>query len=293
MSFTSGQPIKLSDEAGPPIPTNPGIRVVGTGDFNGDHRPDVVYVSDDNPLAIFPVVLLSDPSSPNGFSSAPTWAFPRFAGWDLVAVGDVTGDGIPDFIWRSSMTGENLVWAMADFSGPAKSDFTRTVLGDFFLPPEIDQSWQIAGVADFDRVSTDVDMSLIGSGKDPRIRSHDRLEADILWRRNTGENRVWYLAATPSGVGVRRVEAIDSQPAENTVGAIADLDHDGIPDIVWRDETNGAITVWAMSKQQAPASSGSADLLENGTLQKQLVQIDCNSATTPCVFNLAFKLVGP
>ena len=32
--------------------------------------------------------------------------------WDLEGVGDLTGDGKPDLVWRNTTTGENAVWQM-------------------------------------------------------------------------------------------------------------------------------------------------------------------------------------
>ena len=89
----------------PALP-NPDYAIVGTGDFNGDGSPDIVWrntVTGANAIWYMSGVTLQEivdlPALPN----------PDYA---IVGTGDFNGDGSPDIVWRNTVTGANAIWYM-------------------------------------------------------------------------------------------------------------------------------------------------------------------------------------
>jgi hypothetical protein len=284
-----------------PLTSMVGWKVVGTGDFNGDRRADVLISFELDPFFIRPAVMLSDPSAPGGYTYVAILPFPRFSGWTLVATGDVTGDRTPDLVFRDVLLGDNWIWALNELTGDARLDVLRTVKAGFPLLAERDVFWTIAGVADLDRVSVDIDVAAIGTGKDPSRRVHDRLETDILWRNPvTGENRVWFLEREASGVRVRREEKLPPLTGTFSAGTIADFTLDGWNDILWRNLTTGELVLWDMSRfwpadPSQIADPARASEIENGALNPtpEATLLQCGDPSGGCTFSdLSWEIVG-
>jgi hypothetical protein len=90
-------------------PSNPGDknwRVVGTGDFNGDKKTDIVFQHTDGTLAVWYM---------NGSTlSAPALLSPSNPGdakWRVAGVGDVNKDGKPDLVFQHT-DGTLAAWMM-------------------------------------------------------------------------------------------------------------------------------------------------------------------------------------
>jgi hypothetical protein len=86
--------------------------------------------------------------------------------------------------------------------------------------------WQVVGTPDLD-----------GDGK-----------SDILWRNQQTGQLVYYLmdgvVRKPGGVGTLTPSVVD--PVWNVVGT-PDLDGDGKPDILWRNQQTGQLVYWFMN----------------------------------------------
>jgi hypothetical protein len=87
-------------------------RIAGTGDFNGDGVPDVVW---QDPVSGAPQIwylggaqgnVVQD--SVNLFGSNP---------WKLAAIADFNGDGHPDVVWQDPVTGASQVWFLGGAQG--------------------------------------------------------------------------------------------------------------------------------------------------------------------------------
>jgi hypothetical protein len=134
-------------------------QIVGTGDFNRDGWPDILwrYYGSGGKN----VVWYMKGASRTG--SASLLAVTDL-NWQIVGTGDFDHDGWPDILWRyNGSGGKNVVWYMKGASR------TSTVS----LPAVADLSWQIVGTGDFNRDGW----------------------PDILWRYNGsgGKNVVWYM----------------------------------------------------------------------------------------------------
>ncbi len=131
--------------------------IVGTGYFNSDGKPDIVWRntgSGDN------VVWYMNGATFIGWDYL--MAIPDPA-WTLVGTGYFNDDSRPDILWRNTNSGDNVVWYMNG----------ATFIGwDYLLPTVDDPNWTIVGTGYFNADSM----------------------PDILWRNtSTGENVVWYM----------------------------------------------------------------------------------------------------
>jgi glucose/arabinose dehydrogenase len=136
-------------------------KIVGIGDFDGDGKADILWrnsVSGENYL--YPM---------DGLVILGTEGYLRTVAdttWQIVGVGDFDGDGKADILWRNSATGQNYLYPLDGTTIKPTEGYLRTVT---------DQSWQVAGIGDFD-----------GDGK-----------ADILWRNAaSGENYLYPMDGT-------------------------------------------------------------------------------------------------
>jgi hypothetical protein len=169
--------------------------------------------------------------------------------WKLSATGDFNRDGELDVLWRDQTSGAMQWWLLGH---------DRQINGVQSINPNPDQTWQIAGVGDFNQDG----------------------QLDIFWRHQSGLNQVWIMPFTdPSQSFVAPVTglALPSVPPGWNVGTIGDMNQDGAPDILWIGP-EGHAQWWQMAQRQIIAVNpidpsfggkqvtGSADFNGDGTL---------------------------
>jgi hypothetical protein len=137
--------------------------------------------------------------------------------WKIVGVADANGDGKVDFFWHNRTTGMVSIWLM---------DGIRMADAVVLSPDSVaDVSWQIAGVGDMN-----------GDGY-----------PDLVWQNQTnGLLSVWYLRGSRM---VNWAMLNPSQVADTNwkIRAVADLDGDGKPDLIWQHQATGTISTWLMN----------------------------------------------
>lgn len=120
--------------------------LVGTGDFNGDSSPDLVFRNTKTGQVSIWLMAGADfkySTSPRSANLAPASAN---LGWDLAAVTDFDGDGSSDLLWQNNgkidvkLSGKLSVWRM---NGTALSSSTVPGIKDYSV-------WKLSAVADFD-----------------------------------------------------------------------------------------------------------------------------------------------
>ena len=172
--------------------------VVGTGDFNGDGKGDILWHDTSGNLKIWFM---------NGFagSEVPITNVPPI--WSVAGVGDFNGDGKSDILWHDiygdvsiwEMSGGTILagsglgniptnWSIAgtgDFNGDGTSDIVwRDTAGDVLIQlitnatllqqsvlGNVATTWSIAETGDFN-----------GDGK-----------SDILWLDTSGNVMIWFM----------------------------------------------------------------------------------------------------
>jgi hypothetical protein len=193
-----------------PAPTN--WAIAGTGDWNQDGNPDLIWRDYDygyngiwlmreNGTDILGIVYLPD---------API-------NWEINGVADFNGDGTLDLLWRDYAYGQNGFWLMG---GNNNAEIIGIV--DFGI---VNLGWQIGGVADFN-----------GDGK-----------TDIFWHETTsGITGVWWMDGTNFLSGQYAAETLTvSITPDARVQGIVDFNQDGSPDILWKLPT-GENLIWFM-----------------------------------------------
>jgi hypothetical protein len=192
-----------------PAATDLNWQIVGTGDFNGDGWPDILWR---NYVSGYNAVWYMKGASYLGAAYLPA---ATDLNWQIVGTGDFNGDGWPDILWRyNGSGGANAVWYMKGAS----------YLGAAYLPVATDLNWQIVGTGDFN-----------GDGW-----------PDILWRYygSGGKNAVWYMKGA-TYLGAAYLPAA-TELNWQIVGT-GDFNGDGWPDILWRyNGSGGANAVWYM-----------------------------------------------
>src|SRR6266850_1646511 len=184
--------------------------IAGTGDFDGDGRADILWR---NTSTGQNYVYFMD-----GTTIKPTEGFIRTVSdqnWQVAGIGDLDGDGKDDILWRNAVTGENYLYPMDGLAIMPSEGYLRTVA---------DQSWQVAGIGDFD-----------GDGKD-----------DILWRNSSsGQNYLYPMYGTT----IKSTEGYLRTVADLAwqIMAVGDYDGDGKSDLLWRNSSTGQNYLYPMS----------------------------------------------
>ena len=151
-------------------------KMVGTGDFNADGKPDILWrhdTSGENVLWYMDGVTLvgGEFTSPSALVDV---------NWKMAGVGDYNGDGTPDIVFHHAVSGQIVLWFM---DGPNLRQ------GTFTNPPSFGAPWRLSGTGDF--------------GGD--------LKPDFIWRNQvTGEILVWHMD------GANRISSTPTNPSALT-----------------------------------------------------------------------------
>lgn len=184
-------------------------RVVGTGDFNGDGKPDLLWRHSTNGEL---VVWYQDGATLIGSDYLSTRFVPDPA-WKIAGVGDFNSDGKPDLVWHHETSGWIAAWLMNGV----------TVIQSLLMTPYNvpDTRWKLAGVGDFN-----------GDG-----------HTDLVWRFENGWIVAWFMIGT-THVGTSTFIPGIVDPAWKLVGFI-DANRDNKLDLVWQ-HSNGLVAMWYM-----------------------------------------------
>jgi subtilisin-like proprotein convertase family protein len=197
--------------------TNPSVladvrwRMVGTHDFNGDGRTDILWrhnTSGENVMWFMDKNTLVSGTFTNPAALADV-------NWQMAGTGDFNGDAKPDILWQHDVSGQNVVWFM--------NGHTLTS-GTFLNPPSVNTGWKMAGTGYFN-----------AGGQLDILWWHQVFGLLEVWHMN-GVNVVSSESTTPAGLADTRWRPV----------VTGDYNRDGRVDIVWRHDTSGQIVVWYM-----------------------------------------------
>lgn len=203
------------------------------GDFNGDGHPDLVYQSDTGPQLVVHFFGGSAGVTDLGWSMLNSSAV---SGWKVVGTGDFNGDGHPDLVWMNETTRQVMV---NYYSG-------KTYEGWAWLDSTGEPGWSVVAVADMNRDGV----------------------PDLIWQNDTTRQVTvnYYInSGGPKFSGWGWVNSAGT-PGWRVV-ASADFNGDGVPDLVYQNDTTSQITVdyYGAGAQGAVTFLGWAWLNQAGT----------------------------
>ena len=201
-----------SDLFSPNRVADTGWRIAGSGDFNADGKPDLVWQHQtEGWLAVWLMngreLISSELLTPQAVGDT---------NWKVVSINDFNADGKPDLVWQEQTQGWLGVWFMNG----------TTMTSSVALTPERvpDTNWKVVG-------SVDVDTD----GK-----------PDLVWQEPTeGYVAAWYMNGTtlresvllnPPGIRVRGWN-VEAMTAFQDPGSSR-------PMLYWRDVSTGTLAMW-------------------------------------------------
>jgi len=223
------------------------------GDFNGDHKADILWRIDWTGSDAMWLMNGATKSLGQYIETSPSR-------WIVAGIGDFDGDTHADILWRDPVTGENAIWLM---------NGTTKTLGAYIesAGPE----WVVAGIGDFNgdhkadilwrNLATGADAMWLMNGTTKTLGTYIESAApnwivagigdfnndgmaDILWRDDvTGADAIWLMSGTTKSVGA----VIESAPQRWRVVGVGDFNLDGRADILWRDFVTGENAIWLMN----------------------------------------------
>jgi len=142
--------------------------IVGSGDFDGDGKSDLLWRTDSGNLAVWEMdgtqIKSADYTTTGGtIAGAPG------ANWHIVDTGDFNGDGKSDLLWRTD-AGQVAIWEM-DGAKILAADYTKMEGSNVGSPGA---NWHLLGASDYN-----------GDGK-----------SDLLWQTDGGNLAVWEMDGT-------------------------------------------------------------------------------------------------
>ena len=197
-------------------------RVVGVGDFNGDHTSDILLQNATNgDCFVFEV----DATKPLDGGAAALKAFGSIGtslgvDWAVKGVGDFNGDGVSDIFLQNVKTGQCWVW---DVDGSQPLGGTKTLKDSSALPSNPGVDWQVKLVGDF---------------------NNDGRDDVLLQNAKTGDCNIWEL----NGANVIGAGKVGWSPTSQwEAKAAGDFNGDGKTDVLIQNATSNQYYIWELN----------------------------------------------
>jgi hypothetical protein len=239
----------------------------GLGDFNGDGYQDVIWQNDSTHQVTVHYFDGAEGVTYTGFNWLNSTGEP--SGWVLVGAADFDGNGVPDLVWEYMPTGQVTVNYYGGSGG-------ATNLGWNWLNSAGHPGWTVVAVADMDgdgapdliwenNTTNQVTVNYYGGTGGATLTGWN-------WLNSSGEPAGWHVVAaadfdgngTPDlvwqntatrqvtvnyygGAGGAKYQGWNwlnesGDPGWTVVGA-NDFNGDGVPDLVWQNNTTAQVTV--------------------------------------------------
>ena len=202
----------------------PGVtwQVVGTGDFNGDGKSDILLQNaSDGSCYIWEL---------NGTGALVDYGSVGWtpgSAWQVKGTGDFNGDGKSDILLQNASDGSCYIWEMNGTS----------LVGYGSVGWTPGSAWQVKGTGDFN-----------GDGKSDILLQNAQTGACFIWELNND------LSLKGSGL-VGRTPPSD-QNNHWVVAATGDFNGDGKSDILLQNSVNGDCYIWVQDGTHTLTTSG-------------------------------------
>ena len=225
-------------------------KIIGTGDFNGDGRSDILWRNDNGQFGTW----LANANASFVYNGAAGLVAVA-NDWKIIGTGDFNGDGRSDILWRND-NGQFGTW-LANANGSFAYNGAAGLVS-------VTNDWKIAGTGDFN-----------GDGR-----------SDILWRNDNGQFGNW-LANANGSFTFNAAAGLVAVSNDWKIASTGDYNGDGRSDILWRNDNgqfgtwlanaNGSFTYnaaaglvsistdWKIEPQVTPAATTSIQSLDLGT----------------------------
>jgi UDP-N-acetylglucosamine:LPS N-acetylglucosamine transferase len=139
-------------------------------------------------------------------------------GWSLRATADLNRDGVRDLFFQNDSSGEVTVWFMGGADGATY--ISQAAIG-------ATPGWTLRGAADVNQDGV----------------------PDLLFQNNTTRDvTVWFMGGSQGAV-YQSQTYIGATPGY-TLSAVGDMNQDGVPDLLFQNDTTRLVTVWFMGGTQ-------------------------------------------
>ncbi len=190
------------------------------------------------------------------------------SGWIPVTTPTANGDGFPDLMWWNRNTGEMSLWTLADtsviqygadFATIADTDWQPVAVGDdtgttynlvFQNSSTGDiSSWKMSGSTVLQYGGT---IASLGAGSPWTVVGAPDLDQDgksdlLFYNTQTGEVSYWSCNLSGSQVLAYHSDIAQVTDLNQHLIGAEDLNGDGSADLIWRDQSTGAISRWLMN----------------------------------------------
>ena len=180
------------------------------GDINGDGAADLLWQHADGRMSAW---FMNGTTLKAGVQFGPAPLVDTR--WRIAASGDFDGDGGRDVIFQHDTSGSIAAWLMSG----------TTLLAGVDIAQVPETAWKIRGSADMDRDGW----------------------PDLVWQHEgDGRLSVWLMQGTTLREG-RLIEMPLVPDHDWRIVAIADMNGDAAPDLVWQNGANGLLATWLMN----------------------------------------------
>ncbi len=188
-----------------------GYNLVGIADFDGNGVPDLVWQNQSSRAVIVDYYGGTGGATLLGWNYLDKTGVP---GWHVAAVADFDGNGVPDLIWQSDSTGQVIVHYYGGAGGAVYQSFN-------WLERSNLSGWLVVGAADFD-----------GNGV-----------PDLVFQNTTSKEVVVHYFGGVGGATYQSYAILNNGVAGWSVVKTADFNGDGVPDLVWQNQSTNQVVV--------------------------------------------------